>query len=828
MYLGLLFLLIQVLISHGQPPLFEETITDITVALNYELSPLPELYLVYLDGTLLDTTDKTFYEYQIDPNSNPNNVKICSNEISSLCTDPISITYTGTLSRDIIPLDSTKSVFYFESISTEAGLLALETIQYNSGTSRYLWTPLEFSFLVEPKYTFNVETNSGKSELYRIKKNYLSSAAFWYSPKPQIYPPNSKSVTSLQFPSLGFFSVGEINVTKTTPLILSFAVQNQIPNTCNIVSARLKLKLSASSNYTSNPNGIVRVFTSAESNPLLYMSNENVLFSSIDNEKTLEIPLDRSLPYDIYSFLNECNMLSSCFIRIEIIDVFDTDSLVFDNYEDIILEVAFEAQLPTLNSITYSVISSTISEADFSPSIFADEVYFYWYYSQSIDLSSILPLNSFVASVKASITGSWRSGIISSGLSNVKIGSKPVDQIPVANLDELILESEYTSFESFSVNDTSILEFYLLFEFTTDDMPRYVDIETIELEFRYFYEDDFIVCNEIFISPSPTPTPSVTPTSTKSLSNTPTNSKSETPTISPSQTRSMSLTPIPNISSNPTPTLTATNSNSQTPTPTIAVNPFITQSPLQSQDIAGPLINNSLPLSKSSSPTRSSSFTQIVENQIQTPEFEPVKVEIDTNPIQIYDSEGNLILDIRFDYNNPNEFLIISPIEDNPPIFGSNSISSLIYSITLIDEFGFEIQPSDSVEICMKSNVDEDKSCLGFINDDSSPPKWECEDNCLNKKQDLLCGKTDHFTNFAVLFTGSNNNCNAEFDLIFDKSWKDGVLIGCVAGAILLTLLCITIFIACTPVGSRFIRGKEGNRIYFLRKESNGMTVSKF
>ena len=146
---------------------------------------------------------------------------------------------------------------------------------------------------------------------------------------------------------------------------------------------------------------------------------------------------------------------------------------------------------------------------------------------------------------------------------------------------------------------------------------------------------------------------------------------------------------------------------------------------------------------------------------------------------------------------------------------GTNSIQSLPVSLILLNELGVEIQPSGSVEICLKADSDEDDSCLAFLNENQSPPKWECEDKCLERNDnDLLCGETDHFTNFAVLFTGKRN-CG-EFDYIFDEAWKDGVLIGCISGAIICYLLIGTIILV-SPCGSKILRGTEGQRIYALR-----------
>jgi hypothetical protein len=47
------------------------------------------------------------------------------------------------------------------------------------------------------------------------------------------------------------------------------------------------------------------------------------------------------------------------------------------------------------------------------------------------------------------------------------------------------------------------------------------------------------------------------------------------------------------------------------------------------------------------------------------------------------------------------------------------------------------------------------QECLSYLDESSNPPKWKCVDECLQKKDGLLCGYTDHFTSFAVLLGGS-------------------------------------------------------------------------
>merc|ERR1712080_524851 len=105
--------------------------------------------------------------------------------------------------------------------------------------------------------------------------------------------------------------------------------------------------------------------------------------------------------------------------------------------------------------------------------------------------------------------------------------------------------------------------------------------------------------------------------------------------------------------------------------------------------------------------------------------------------------------------------------------------------------------------------------------------RWRCEDSCLTQdKEGLLCGKTDHFTSFAVLLGGNGGDCGGSNDLIFDEAWKDAALIVSITVTLVCCLLILTIFLAATKVGSRVVRGKEGDRVSRLRTESTGPLVS--
>lgn len=64
----------------------------------------------------------------------------------------------------------------------------------------------------------------------------------------------------------------------------------------------------------------------------------------------------------------------------------------------------------------------------------------------------------------------------------------------------------------------------------------------------------------------------------------------------------------------------------------------------------------------------------------------------------------------------------------------------------------------DGLELCfdVKAGTPVQGTCLAFFDETTS--KWACQDPCLEKKNDQLCGQTDHLTSFAVLLTGGHDD----------------------------------------------------------------------
>lgn len=97
-------------------------------------------------------------------------------------------------------------------------------------------------------------------------------------------------------------------------------------------------------------------------------------------------------------------------------------------------------------------------------------------------------------------------------------------------------------------------------------------------------------------------------------------------------------------------------------------------------------------------------------------------------------------------------------IRNTPVHPGAVGLPSLL---TIYDIDGTEISGLDNgVQICFRGTLTDDQmnntACLGFYNEMSGT--WECQDECLTQSTDTVCGKTDHFTSFAILLTGRNSS----------------------------------------------------------------------
>lgn len=74
----------------------------------------------------------------------------------------------------------------------------------------------------------------------------------------------------------------------------------------------------------------------------------------------------------------------------------------------------------------------------------------------------------------------------------------------------------------------------------------------------------------------------------------------------------------------------------------------------------------------------------------------------------------------------------------------------------------------------------------------------------------MVCGKTNHFTNFAVLLEGSSSGCDPQY--IFGKAIYDSILALGIAGILLIIGVAILVFGSTRCGRERFAGDKFNNR----------------
>ena len=181
----------------------------------------------------------------------------------------------------------------------------------------------------------------------------------------------------------------------------------------------------------------------------------------------------------------------------------------------------------------------------------------------------------------------------------------------------------------------------------------------------------------------------------------------------------------------------------------------------------------------------------------------------------------------------------------NPQILqeslGWENIQSVAVDITLSIE-GEKIPLPGPAQICLslqsKQAIKPEDLCLGYVDESVRPLVWKCEDYCLSSANaDVLCGKSDHFTSFAILLMGTQEKKNKKDAKEnnegscgqSDSSIENGynTITGSLKGDSILTVSSIImvfsivaligLFLFATPMGRKCVLGKEGYRLYELR-----------
>ena len=99
-----------------------------------------------------------------------------------------------------------------------------------------------------------------------------------------------------------------------------------------------------------------------------------------------------------------------------------------------------------------------------------------------------------------------------------------------------------------------------------------------------------------------------------------------------------------------------------------------------------------------------------------------------------------------------------------------------------------------------------------------------CEDECLSENNDNYCGRTDHFTNFAILLgagIGNDGGCGDGNYQYVTGDWFGDLMLVMSICLLLIIICCVIGFIfTVVPPFKRIMYGKEGYRIVSLRQAS--------
>lgn len=294
-------------------------------------------------------------------------------------------------------------------------------------------------------------------------------------------------------------------------------------------------------------------------------------------------------------------------------------------------------------------------------------------------------------------------------------------------------------------------------------------------------------------SPSVFITQSVTPTSSTSITNTPTITNSPSPSRS-TKSLQMDGLPLPPLERAASPSLSFSITSIKSPSNLIYDHPYQY------------LYVNTKPSSDNIDNLSTLEF-------ITQPCFGNTNATCSGNfQVDLFSSSGSQII-----VRNPNYDLIDETYISN--------INSVVLNIFLED--GSEL--SGDVKICIEpfNSKNSDKLCLGYLDESSNPPKWKCEDECLDENSNgLFCGNTDHFTNFALLLTGNSNKdkCGS-LDWITGSSWGDFILILSLIAFCCIFGFCVVAITGNIPMLRRLLYGSEGMRILGTRQARNSFTV---
>mmetsp|Transcript_4549 Transcript_4549/g.6819 ORF Transcript_4549/g.6819 Transcript_4549/m.6819 type:complete len:128 (+) Transcript_4549:1210-1593(+) len=116
------------------------------------------------------------------------------------------------------------------------------------------------------------------------------------------------------------------------------------------------------------------------------------------------------------------------------------------------------------------------------------------------------------------------------------------------------------------------------------------------------------------------------------------------------------------------------------------------------------------------------------------------------------------------------------------------------------------------------------------MDENLSPSEWKCEDCCLTKEDNLICGRTDHFTSFALLFVDDRahgpGSCYFQPDYITGALGDDIILIASTIACVVAIAVVVSVVIAKVAPVRNVVFGEEGSRILRTRSARRA-TVEK-
>ena len=336
----------------------------------------------------------------------------------------------------------------------------------------------------------------------------------------------------------------------------------------------------------------------------------------------------------------------------------------------------------------------------------------------------------------------------------------------------------------------------------------------------------------------------------ESLSTSTSNSKSHSQSVSSTSSITISRSSSSSRSTSGSTTPDSTKSPSITPSITESSNNSVTQSKTLAVSASGtPSSSN-----RFSTSSKETSTTSVIPSTTASPSFEPfvnivaplpVTIPPVSETIETIPSPSQSITPSRSPifngvvFNNNEQFVgTVSLIQIGsqsvtlvlgvgPEQPDTNLLSGVINAIAL-DEDGNEVEFDGEAELCLAvSSINSltDESCLGFLDESVKPPEWVCEDPCITVNQDKeeVCGKTTHFTSFAILLSGGSGGstrCNSSWNnYIFDEAWKDLILLVSVSILICCMVWLFALWVLCTRIGSEIVLGNSNKCVFSERDE---------